>query len=321
MKKLRWVMDGGFWDLDISTPITVDGVARPVPDHPLPLGLSRGTKLSRPKQIDFLQRFMFVPFVPSYADDKANGGNGLALQRVIAFPFNENWFATVLGQFNIQKFVSSVKDSKFKHTEKLAWVKNIGSHLCDTSLYALGLCSEFFITPDDTLLVSSEKYGEKKKPRYKAVFQHKFPQHNLTVEAACPGLFTDKSSTYWDVPLLVEMDLASISSDSGASYHLCAHHHKGVPKQLDGDQTAHTHAALQPGLCVKSAFSIKKNLDIWRSKEGKLKMVQPFDVFLSDPHLSISGILGKLLLCQLWESVLIITLNLHVQNENVESSK
>lgn len=85
MKKLRWAMDGEFWDLDLSTPATLDGVARPVADGGdgllLPLGLSRGSRLSRPKQIDFLQRFMAAPLVPSFSD-----GVGLSLQRLLSLP-------------------------------------------------------------------------------------------------------------------------------------------------------------------------------------------------------------------------------------------
>lgn len=87
MKKLRWAMDGSFWDLDISTPRTLDGLARPVPGDPLPLGLTRGARLSRPKQIDFMQRFMPVPFVPSYA-----AANGFSLQRVLTIPISDNWY-------------------------------------------------------------------------------------------------------------------------------------------------------------------------------------------------------------------------------------
>lgn len=89
MKKVRWVMDGGgCWEVDESTPKTLEGVARPVPGDPLPLGLSRGTRLSRPKQIDFMQRFMAAPFVPLYA---GHGGFGFALQRALTVPFSNNW--------------------------------------------------------------------------------------------------------------------------------------------------------------------------------------------------------------------------------------
>lgn len=282
-------MDGGFWDLDMSSPRTVDGLARAVPGDPLlPLGLSRGTRLSRPKQIDFMQRFMFLPFVPSFA----HADHGFSLQRVITFPFGENLFATLLGQFNLQKFVSSLKERRLSQPLESSWLRSIGSHLRDTSLYTFGFCSELLLTQDDTVLISLEACGDKKTPRKKAVFHHKFPQHNLTVEAVSPGLFVDKSGTYWDVPLSMAIDLASIASDSGKSYHLSMHHNSGLPKQLEGDQTHEVPATLLPGLCVKSAFSFKKNIDIWRSKTKKLKMVQPYDMFLSNPHVSASGIIG-----------------------------
>ena len=87
MRKLRWAMDGaGFWDLDVSTPKTLDGLASPVPGDPIPLGLSRGTRLSRPNQIDFMQRFMHAPLIPSYSKPQ-----GLSLQRVLTIPFSDRW--------------------------------------------------------------------------------------------------------------------------------------------------------------------------------------------------------------------------------------
>ncbi|KAI3946853.1 hypothetical protein MKW98_003416 [Papaver atlanticum] len=297
MKKLRWAMDGAFWDLDISTPITVDGLARPIPgDTTIPLGLSRGTKLSRPKQIDFMQRFMAMPFVPSYSGDLDKGGNGFTLQRVLNLPLGENWFVTMLGQFNVQKLVTSMKESSKQQPRDSSWRKNLGKHFCDKSLYALGLCSDISIGPDDTLLLSSElSGGDKKSRRNKAVFHHRFPQHNLTAEAVWPGLFVDKHGTYWDVPFLMEVDLASVASNSGTSCHLCVHHNSGSPKQFEGYQIDQIPQALLPGLSVKTALSFKKNVDVWRSKAAKLKMVQPFDVFLSDPHISASGCIGTVI--------------------------
>ncbi|KAM7487977.1 hypothetical protein LguiB_025461 [Lonicera macranthoides] len=299
MKKLRWAMDGGFWDLDVSTPRTLDGVARPVPGDPLPLGISRGVRLSRPKQIDFFQRFMFLPFVPSFSP-----AHGLSIQRVLSFPFAEPWFSTVLGQFNIQKSVSSIKEHGLKQTPESSWLQSIGKHLSDKSLYALDFCSELLITPDDTILLSSEAYADDRIPRKKAVFHHKasFPHHNLTVEAASPGLFTDEYGTYWDVPVTMAIDLASLPSDSGASYHVCINHNAGSPKQLEGQTTNEVSATLLPGLCAKSAFSFKKNIDIWRSRAPKLKMVQPYDILLSNPHISASGIIGAVVSASLGEN-------------------
>lgn len=120
------------------------------------------------------------------------------------------------------------------------------------------------------------------------------PRHDLTLEALWPGLFVDNIGNYWDVPLSVAFDLASVASNSGSSYHLCIQHNSGHPKQFSGDETREIPPSLLPGLCAKAAFSIKKDEDIWRNKGGKLKMVQPYDVFSSDTHVSVSGIIGKL---------------------------
>ncbi|XP_030484915.2 protein TRIGALACTOSYLDIACYLGLYCEROL 4, chloroplastic [Cannabis sativa] len=288
MRKLRWVMDGsGFWELDASTPTTIDGLARPIPGDTLPLGLSRGARLSRPKQIDFFQRFMAAPVVPSYS-----AADGFNLQRVLTIPFADNCFTTLLGQFNLQKFVSSMKHSGDKPKSASSWLQKIGRHLKNKSLYAYGLCSELFLTPDDTFLLSVDKYVEKDLSRKKAVFHHKFPYHDLTVEAVWPGLFIDKDRNYWDVPFLVAVDLASSVSDSGISYHLSAVHNSGSPEQFDGNGSNQAPTILLPGLSVKGAFAYKKDIELWRSIAPKLEMVQPYDIFLLNPRVSASGIIG-----------------------------
>lgn len=290
MKKLRWAMDGGFWDLDVSTPMTMEGTAGAVggAGEVVPLGVSRGVKLSRPKQLDFMHRFMSMPLVPSYSA----AAHGFSLQRALSFSFADNWFAAVVGQFRLQKFISSLKECSSRHPHESPWIKKILTRLCDKSLYALGFCSEFLVGEDYSVLLTSEAYGAKMGARNKAIFYQKLPQHNLTLEAMWPGLFVDTTGTYWDVPLSIAVDLASVSSNSESSYHLCIHNNNGHPKQFTGDDTGRVPPDLLPGLCVKAAFSIKKDADIWRNKESKLRMVQPFDIFMSDPHVSASGVIG-----------------------------
>ncbi|XWS14306.1 hypothetical protein CRYUN_Cryun36dG0110900 [Craigia yunnanensis] len=289
MKKLRWAMDGDFWELDASTPRTLEGAARAVPGKALPLGVSRGTRLFRPKQIDFMQRFMAAPFLPSYSNHL-----GVTLQRVFTIPFTDNWFVILLGQFNLHKFLSSFQGSGGAMPMHMLDLKSIGRLLLDKSLYALGFSSEILLTPDDTLLLTSDSYyAHNIPPRKKA-----FPHHNLTLDVAWPALFVDKETgNFWDVPFSMALDLASLS-DSGPSYHLCLHHNNGSPKQFEDDHMAQVPASLLPGFSVKGAFSYKKKVDIWRSKAQKLKMVQPYDIFLSDPHVSASGIIGSTQLAQ-----------------------
>ncbi|GKA90919.1 hypothetical protein Tco_0812789 [Tanacetum coccineum] len=259
MRKLRWVRDDdGLWDLDLSTPATLNGVARPIPGDGVPsvLGLSRGVRLSRPKQVDFFQRFMFLPFIPSYSTIHPNGG--FSLQRLFSLPFaplDPHWYGTVLGQLNVEKLVSNIKKNGFKQDESSPWFKNVARQLSDNSR-----------------IISN------------------------SLEAASPGLFVDKDGSFWDVPLNMAIDLASVasSSDSGLSYHVCVNHNSGPPKRFGSphDDNAAMVASLQPGLSATTAFSLRNNIDIWRSGAPKVKMVQPYDIFLSNPHISAAGIIG-----------------------------
>ncbi|KAL1548274.1 protein TRIGALACTOSYLDIACYLGLYCEROL 4, chloroplastic-like [Salvia divinorum] len=297
MKKLRWAMEGEFWELDSSTPATMDGVARPVAGElPLPLGLSRGARLSRPKQIDFMQRFMAAPFIPSFSN-----GVGFSLQRLLSLPSfaRDACFTTLLGQFNVQKFAASLKRSE-----------SIWKRFSDPQFYSLNLCWEWLITPQDTLLLTSEAQADHKTPRKKAVFHHKFPNHNLTVEASSPSLFLDDDGNYWDVPFTLAMDVGSIAPHSATSCHFCISHNAGSPRPLTPSQIPPP-PTLLPGLSAKSAFSFNKHFDIWKSEAPKARMVQPYDILLSNPHVSASTILGSVITASLGEN----SITLHGQDE------
>lgn len=93
MRRLRWAVDGGGWELDVEAPVTMEGIARAVPGVLLPLGLSRGGRLSRSNQLDFLHRFMASPFVPSFSGDPTNGGQGFLLHHAHSFHIRDNWYS------------------------------------------------------------------------------------------------------------------------------------------------------------------------------------------------------------------------------------
>ena len=75
-----------------------------------------------------------------------------------------------MGQFNLQKFISSVKRSEQTSAQVSSWLKNFGRQLQQKSLYGLGLFSEFQLTPDDTLLLGLDYTNES---RGRAVLRHK----------------------------------------------------------------------------------------------------------------------------------------------------
>ncbi|KAK6913600.1 hypothetical protein RJ641_020921 [Dillenia turbinata] len=214
MKKLRWAMDGDFWDVDVSTPRTLESVARPVPgdgECVLPLGLSRGCRLSRPNQIDFFQRFMAALF-SSFAGGPDPSSAGFSLHRVLSLPFSDH-------------------------------------------------CWEQSTSADPNL------------PRRKALLHHKalssaVPTPRFDSGGSLAGTFVDKLGTYWDVPLSLAFDLGSVASTLAPA-------------------TMSVYAII---LGLRS--SSKRTTNIWTSEAEKLKMVQPFDLFLSKPHVSASGIIG-----------------------------
>ncbi|GER31470.1 pigment defective 320 [Striga asiatica] len=314
MNKLRWAMDGGVWDVDVSTPATVDGVARPVSGVTLPLGLSRGARLSRPKQADFFQRFMAMPFIPSLS------GAGLSFQRALSLPLPDNWFSAFLGQFNVHKFVTSLKRNEVRQETLGSSLKSIWGHLSDPNLYAVNFLLEWLLTPEDRVQLGFETQGYGKNPRRKAVFHHKarvilfsqiyinvtffqFPNHDLVVEASSPALFVDRFGKYWDVPFTLSVDVSSLASDSSTSCHFCINHTMGSPKQCEGEPVnTPVPRGLFPGLCGKCAYSYKKDFDLWRSEAPKTKMVLPYDIFLSTPHISASALLGTVITASLGDN-------------------
>jgi hypothetical protein len=116
----------------------------------------------------------------------------------------------------------------------------------------------------------------------------------------------DKHGEYWDVPLSMAIDLASLPAESGPSYHLCLHHNSGSPKKLHSDTMEVPPPSLLPGLSLKSAVSYRTNMDLWRGTTPKLETCKPYDVFLSSPHVAVSGIIGMISFFNLFQKHFIV---------------
>ncbi|XVE82376.1 hypothetical protein DITRI_Ditri15bG0143300 [Diplodiscus trichospermus] len=160
-------------------------------------------------------------------------------------------------------------------------LKSNGRLLLDKSLYALGVSSELLLTPDDTLLLTYDSfYAHNTPPRKRAVFHHKASVVSPLLDVAWPAFFVDKETVIICACIIIMA-------------------HQSNLKMI---------TRLNPLLLYflvflsKASFLTKKNVDIWRSKAQKLKMVQPYDIFLSDPHISASGIIGAALTACFWEN-------------------
>ncbi|KAK6117767.1 hypothetical protein DH2020_048496 [Rehmannia glutinosa] len=161
MANLRTAMDAAFWDLNISTPQALDGVARAVPGDPIPLDGSRASRALRIQQVSLLGNGFPLGIIPSFSPSPNHKESGsFALQSLLGKAAFENWWVGLIGQFRPKKLISSIKAEVSAAEEwELPLLKDVAKHFLDKSLYAIGLCSQIALTSTSSLLLSSEKHG------------------------------------------------------------------------------------------------------------------------------------------------------------------
>ncbi|KAJ0960354.1 hypothetical protein J5N97_001804 [Dioscorea zingiberensis] len=306
MANLRAVMDSEFWDLNQSSPQALDGTARSVPGDPAPLALARSPRTVRPQQLSFLSQAFPLGLIPSFSPGSQKELGSFAIQSFLPGPSSSSWWTGLAWQFRPMKLISGIK-KEFTVTDELELpaFKDIAKHVVDKSLYALGLFSQISPTPDTSLLLNLEKHGDRDGRRSKAVFIHRLPNHDITMEAASPDLFLDSKGAYWDVPNTLSLDVASLVSDSGFRYRFGLHRNGGSAEARKRSLSINTPLALMPGTWAKAAFSFEKSKDLWRVREKKASrsreeptQLPPYDIRLKEPHSSVSGIIGAA--CAAW---------------------
>ncbi|KAE8038522.1 hypothetical protein FH972_011023 [Carpinus fangiana] len=308
MANLRTAMDSTFWDLNVSSPQTLEGAARTVPGEPFPLDGARASRALRIQQLSLLGNGFPLGIIPSYGPAAHKELGSFSLQTLLLKHATSRWWLGLIGQFRPKKLISSLK-AEFSDIEDLEFpgFKDVAKHFIDKSLYSFGLCSQLSLTPSSSILLSTEGHGEKNGRRHKMMLFQKLPLHDLTLEAAWPELFIDHKGRYWDVPESISLDLSSLLSESGLRYRVGLHKNSGHPKALNATDDE-APLSLMPGLCAKAAFSYEKSRDFWREKEKEEDVIvetdkgsfwrPSYDVRLKEPHSAISGIIGGA--CAAW---------------------
>ncbi|KAL0429413.1 UNVERIFIED_CONTAM: protein TRIGALACTOSYLDIACYLGLYCEROL 4, chloroplastic [Sesamum radiatum] len=309
MASLRTAMDSAFWDLNISTPQALDGVAKAVPGEAVPLDGAKGSKVLRIQQLSLLKNGFPLGIIPSYVPSPNHKELGsFALQSLVGKFCVGDWWVGLIGHFRPKKLISSIKAEVSAAEElDLALLKDTAKHFLDKSLYAINLCLQIPLTYSSSLLLSIEKHGERKRRCTKAMLFHKLPDHDITLEAAWPELFIDHKGKYWEVPESVSLDCSSLVSESGFRYRFGLHKNNGAPQAFDST-IADAPVALLPGVCAKAGFSYEKSKDLWRQKETKKDLIihteigqylrPAYDIRLKEPHAALSGIIGGT--CEAW---------------------
>ncbi|KAK3003411.1 hypothetical protein RJ639_020136 [Escallonia herrerae] len=299
MANLRTAMDSAFWDLNLATPQTLDGVARAIPGEPVPLDGARGSRALRIQQLSLMGNGFPLGIIPSYAPSAAHKELGsFSLQSMLLKATSSRGWLGLIGQFRPKKLISAIKAELSGADEwELSIMKDVAKHFVDKSLFSVGLCSQLSLSSSSSILLSMERHGKRKERRTK------LPDHDITLEAAWPELFVDHSGNYWNVPESISLDCSSLISESGLRYRFGIHENRGQP-EAENPVTGDAPLALMPGLCAKASFSYEKSKDLWRQKETKEDLIietnkgrfwrPAYDIRLKEPYAAISGIIGSL---------------------------
>ncbi|KAF7851353.1 hypothetical protein BT93_L4083 [Corymbia citriodora subsp. variegata] len=310
MANLRTAMDAAFWDFNVASPQSLDGSAKLVPGDPAPPDGAVASRALRFQQLSFLRNGFPLGIIPSYSPTPRKELGSFSLQSLLLRPATANWWLGVVGQFRPKKLIDSIKAEISSVDEwELSALKDVAKHFLDKSLYSLGVCSQLSLSPSSSVLIGTEQLGEKERRRHKLMLFHKLPNHDITMEAAWPGLFLDHNGRYWDVPESISLDLLSLVSESGFRYRFGIHKNGGHPHTSDATN-AEPPSALKPGLCAKAAFSYEKSKDFWRQKETKEDVIvktekgsfwrPSYDLRLREPHSAVSAIIGGICTAWLW---------------------
>ncbi|XP_027908418.1 protein TRIGALACTOSYLDIACYLGLYCEROL 4, chloroplastic [Vigna unguiculata] len=296
MARLRTGIESAFWDQNVASPQCHDGWAKSVPGDPFPVEASVASKVLRPQQFSFLQNELRLPIVVPFLSPTSSKDLGsFGLQALLLKLSSHRWWLTMTGQFRPRKLIVGVKNEISNAEEfDLSTVKDVAKHFIDKALLSFGLTFQYAFSPLTSVLFGLEGHGEKARLRSKGMLYRKLPQHDLTVEVALPQLFLDHKGKYWDVPVSLSVDLASLLSPSGLRWRVGLHKNGGNPQQVNATD-GNPPLSLQPGLCLKGATSYEKIIYFWRDKstaeEGNEEVV-PYDVRLNEPHSAVFGVIG-----------------------------
>ncbi|ONI22230.1 hypothetical protein PRUPE_2G115700 [Prunus persica] len=174
MANLRTAMDSAFWDLNVSSPHTLEGSAKAIPGDPFPIDGARASRVLRIQQLSLLGNGFPLGIIPSYSPTSHKDLGSFSLQSLLLRPATSNWWLGLIGQFRPKKLISSIK-AEFSTNDdmEVPTFKDVAKHVLDKSLYSFGLCTQLLVAPSSSIKLSTEGHGEKKGRRNKFMLFHK----------------------------------------------------------------------------------------------------------------------------------------------------
>nr|GMD59426.1 protein TRIGALACTOSYLDIACYLGLYCEROL 4, chloroplastic [Ipomoea batatas] len=132
MANLRTAIDAAFYDLNVSTSRTLDGMVRSIPGDPIPMDGSRASRVLRIQQLSLLGNGFPLGLVPSFSPPSKKELGPLALQTVFFKAAISKWWVGLVGQVRPKKLISKLKAeielSDHDVTLEAAWPERFIDH-------------------------------------------------------------------------------------------------------------------------------------------------------------------------------------------------
>lgn len=95
MANLRTAIDSAFWDLNVSSPRTLDGSAKAIPGEPFPLDGARASRVLRVQQLSLLGNGFPLGIIPSYGPAAHKELGSFSLQTLLLRPATSRWLVVM----------------------------------------------------------------------------------------------------------------------------------------------------------------------------------------------------------------------------------
>lgn len=120
MANLRTAIDAAFYDLNVSTSRTLDGMVRSIPGDPIPMDGSRASRVLRIQQLSLLGNGFPLGLVPSFSPPSKKELGPLALQTVFFKAAISKWYRCSLRPLEMKcYFLRKYLDSSILRDFKL----------------------------------------------------------------------------------------------------------------------------------------------------------------------------------------------------------
>ena len=260
-----------------TSPSSLSAVTRRAPCEPSPLPQQLPSGLSRSEQLLVLQRYLNVPFVPSYV----GRCGGVVLDRVVHTlgSRGSSWWATITARLRAQRAWLQQKAGRSR-TNSLLDPTNYALAIQTNSRLSnsLSVCANLDFDDFNQVLSLANGTESGVPLRMQAELKQKLPYHQLTAEALLHSRYTSGTGVI-QVPRVLSIDVASNSRKNGLRYQGGLFQ---VVSNASGDIESQSAVELHTSKYLQCAATVEKEFVLWKGRKNqerkKSRSLSPFEL-------------------------------------------